>query len=72
MNNEKKRTSRVLKTPVHKIPIGVPFKSMDGHYGLRIKKPQCPEYEELPLESLITMVVNEAETNFGNKAGTPF
>ena len=40
----------LIKTPVHKIPIGEPVKNPDGHYSIRIKKPKGNEYEELSLD----------------------
>ena len=47
----------LIRTPVHKIPIGEAVKKPDGHYSLRIKKPKGSEYEELSLDHLISMVV---------------
>ncbi len=47
----------IIKTPVHKIPIGEAVKKADGHYSIRIKRPQSSEYEELSLDHLISMVV---------------
>ncbi len=60
MDKDSSTRARIIKTPVHHIPIGVPFKK-DGQYGLRIKKPQCQEFEDVPLDHLITMVVAEAK-----------
>ena len=71
MNQRRSKTPRLLRTPIHHIPIGVPLKKIDGRYVLQIKKPNGPEYEELSLDSLISMVVTEAETNNGNTAGNP-
>ena len=62
MHESTARKPRIIKTPVHKIPIGVPFRSKDGRYGLRIKKPQSQEYEEIELEQLFEMVVKQAQT----------
>lgn len=53
----------LIKTPVHKIPIGEPVKNPDGHYSIRIKKPKGNEYEELSLNHLISMVVMEADSH---------
>jgi hypothetical protein len=53
---------RLIKTPVHNIPIGEPVKTPDGHYGLRIKRPKGNEYEEMSLDTLIFMVVTLADT----------
>ena len=53
--------SRMVKTPVHKIPIGEAFKGQDGHYTLRIKKSKGKEMEEVPLDKLLSMVVSVAE-----------
>ena len=58
---------RILKTPLHRIPLGVPFKSSDGRYGIRVKKPQGKEYEDLLIESLISMVISEAEAQYGKE-----
>ena len=58
---------KLLKTPLHKIPIGEAYKSGDGHYGIRIKKPKGQEYEDLPLDRLLSMVVSEADSQYDNK-----
>lgn len=52
---------RLIKTPIHNIPIGEAVKSPDGHYSLRIKKPKGNEIEEVPLDKLLSMVVSIAE-----------
>lgn len=57
----------LIKTPVHNIPIGEPVKTSDGHYCIRIKKPKGSEYEDLPLDCLISMVVKEADAQHGTK-----
>jgi hypothetical protein len=51
----------LIKTPIHKIPIGEAIKAPDGRYTLRIKKPKGAEVEEIPLEKLISMVISEAD-----------
>ena len=56
---------KLIRTPVHKIPIGEAVKKPDGHYSLRIKKPKGSEYEELSLDHLISMVVTEADSQPG-------
>ncbi len=58
---------KLLKTPLHKIPIGEAYKSGDGHYGIRIKKPKGQEYEDLPLDRLLSMVVSEADNQYGKE-----
>ena len=55
---------RLIRTPVHKIPIGEAVKEPDGHYSLRIKKPKGKDYEELSLDHLISMVITEADTHY--------
>lgn len=52
---------RLIRTPIHGIPIGEALKSSDGHISLRIKKAKTPEYEDLSLDQLLTMVVTGAE-----------
>lgn len=52
---------RLIKTPVHGIPIGEALKSSDGHISLRIKKPRASEYEDLPLDQFLAMVMAGAE-----------
>lgn len=59
----------LIKTPVHKIPIGEAVKKPDGHYSLRIKKPKGSEYEELSLDHLISMVVTEVVTEADSQPG---
>ena len=56
---------RLIRTPVYKIPIGEAVKSQDGHYIIRIKKPKGGDYEEVSLDRLISMVVSEADTQYG-------
>ena len=58
---------KLIRTPVHKIPIGEAVKKPDGHYSLRIKKPKGSEYEELSLDRVISMVVAEAEAQYGTE-----
>lgn len=57
----------LIRTPVHKIPIGEAVKKPDGHYSLRIKKPKGSEYEELSLDHFISMVVAEADSSPGTE-----
>lgn len=68
MNQNKK--PRVLKTPVHKIPIGEAVKKPDGRYCLRIKRPKGDDIEEVPLDQLMSMVVTEADDE-SKQAETP-
>lgn len=62
---------RMIKTPKNKIPIGLAFKNVDGHYIIEFKKSKCSEYEDVPLDSLISLVVSELEANNGNYTGVP-
>ena len=52
MSDERSRP-RLIKTPVHNIPIGEAVKSRDGHYSLRIKKPKGNEIEDVPPDKLL-------------------
>ena len=58
---EKKSKARLLKTPIHKIPIGEAVKKPDGRYCIRIKRPKGEEVEEVLLDQLLSMVVTEAD-----------
>lgn len=60
-------SSRLIRTPVHSIPIGEAFRKPDGHYTLRIKKARSTEYEDLPLDQLLSMVVAGAEGDQKNQ-----
>lgn len=53
-------SSRILKTPRFHIPIGEPIKVSENRYVLRIKKTAGKETEDLPLESLVLMIVSRA------------
>ena len=59
--------SRLIKTPIHRIPIGEAVKKPDGHYSLRIKKPKGNEYEELSLDRFISMVIAKADIYYDTK-----
>ena len=50
---------RVVKTPVHNIPIGEPVQNNEGRLGLRLKKPGEPVYEIVWLDQVTGMVVKE-------------
>ena len=62
-------SKRLIYTPKEKIPIGEAVKKPDGRYCLRIKKPKGEEIEEVPLDQLLSMVINEADKQ--KKAETP-
>ena len=59
MKSEKR--TRLVRTPIHKIAIGEAIKEPDGHYSLRIKRPDKAEYEVIALDQLFSIVMNEAE-----------
>lgn len=50
-------TSRIIKTPVQKIPIGEPIRMSTGQYGLRIKKPHADAVEDVPIDDILAMVI---------------
>lgn len=54
-------TSNVLKTPKHKIPIGIPYKTPDGKYMLQLKKHKSSDVEDLSIDSLLSMVISGAD-----------
>lgn len=60
MNRQK---ARLVRTPIHKIPLGETIKKSDGTYALRVKKPKSNEYEEVPMDILMSIMVKEAERN---------
>lgn len=53
--------SKMIRTPLHGIPIGEALRQADGRYILRIKRPKGNEIEDVPLERLLSMVVRTAE-----------
>lgn len=55
--------TKMIYTPVHRIPIGEAIKRPDGTYALRVKKPSKDEFDEIPLETLCSSVVMSAERN---------
>lgn len=57
----KSSQSKIVRTPIHGIPIGEAIKKPDGHYSLKIKRPKGQEVEEVALDQLFSMVMNEAE-----------
>lgn len=57
---EEVRKSGLLYTPKHKIPLGVPRRRSDGSIFLRMKKPNKQEYEDLNLDTLVTMIATNA------------
>ncbi len=58
---EKGKRPKIVKTPVHGIPIGEAIKNPDGHYSLKIKRAKGSEVEEVALDKLFSMVMSEAE-----------
>ncbi len=56
-NNE--TVPRLVKTPIYKIPIGVPVQSNEGRLGLLLKKPGEPVYETVWLDQVTGMVAKE-------------
>ena len=52
---------KMIRTPLHGIPIGEALRRPDGRYILRIKRPKGNEIEAVPLERLLSMVVRTAE-----------
>ena len=67
MTERSSANPRLIKTPIHGIPIGEALKSSDGHISLRIKKPKAPEYEDLPLDQFLAMVMAGAEQQITNQ-----
>lgn len=55
------RRKKIIRTPLHGIPIGEALRRPDGRYILRIKRPKGNEIEDVPLERLLSMVVRTAE-----------
>lgn len=56
MTNKAAGKSRIVKTPIHNIPIGEPIKNDDGRLGLRMKKQGELEFEDVWIDQMFTMV----------------
>lgn len=67
MNENEIRTTNLIKTPIHGIPIGEPFINDSGQIILRIKKKHTSEYEDLTFEQLTLMIVAGAEKSTTNQ-----
>ena len=52
--------TKMIYTPTRRIPIGEPIQRPDGTYVLRVKKPNKDEFDEIPMDTLITAVVKNA------------
>ena len=52
---------RVVKTPIHNIPIGEPVQNAEGRLGLRLKKPGEPVYETIWLDQMTGIVAKEVD-----------
>lgn len=55
------RKENIIRTPKLKIPIGVAVKNANGTYSLKIKKSKTDQVEEVPIDSLFSMVISGAE-----------
>ena len=55
--------TKMIYTPKRRIPIGEPIQRPDGTYVLRVKKPNKDEFDEIPMDTLITAVVKNAESD---------
>ena len=51
---------RMIYTPKRRIPIGEAIQRPDGSYALRVKKPNKDEFDEIPMDTLITAMVKNA------------
>ena len=54
-------SSALVYTPNLKIPIGEDIKREDGTHALRVKNPRTNKTDDIPLEILISEVVQVAE-----------
>ena len=57
----KNQKIKIVRTPLHNIPVGEPIKHNDGHYSLRLKKPGEQVFEDVAIDQLFSMVISEAE-----------
>ena len=48
---------KLIRTPIHNIPIGEAVRTADGRLSLRIKKPNGKEVEEMPVEVYVAWVI---------------
>ena len=53
---------KMIYTPKRHIPIGEPLRRLDGTYVLRVKKANKAEFDEIPLELLISTVIRNAKS----------
>ena len=52
---------KLIRTPIHRIPIGEAIRTADGRLSLRIKKPNGKEVEEMPVEAYVAWVIKGAQ-----------
>lgn len=57
--------ANMVYTPLQRIPLGLAMKKADGTYALRVKKSHGKDVEDVPLDALISEVIQcaEAEEN---------
>ncbi len=60
MQQSSQKPPHMLYTPKQNIPLGEPRRRSDGSHYLRIKKPNKQEYEDVNLDTLVSMVVANA------------
>ena len=51
----------LIKSPVYGIPIGESIRLKTGRYVLRIKKAASSKIEDVPLDTLISIIIKEAK-----------
>ena len=57
------RKDNLIKTPVLNVPLGAAYKNDDGTYMLRVKKASSKQFEDIPIDKVLQMVISGAEKN---------
>lgn len=58
---DKKSKKNMIYTPQQHIPVGEAVKTDTGELAIRVKKPNAPQYEIVPIGAFVTQVAQAAE-----------
>ena len=61
MADKKSKKKNMVYTPQQHIPVGDAVKTDTGELAIRVKKPNAPQYEVVPIGAFLTQVAKAAE-----------
>lgn len=63
MTERKSKKKNMVYTPQQHIPMGEAIKTASGEPALLVKKPNCSQYEIIPIGALVSQVAQAAESS---------